>query len=301
MNPITIFRGTSGLNTVADHARIPTTKSGINDVAEAVNITIDQYGRPSRRKGWSRLGAGNYHSVFCDGGDCFVASGGAIFKVNSDHSLTGIRSGMTEGAGISWKQTGDKTYYANGFERGYIENGVSYVWKAGEYHGPATNKRFTVPNEIKHLEEYSGRMFASANNVLWWSEPFRYDLFDLTRSFVQFSDKIRMIKSVDNGLFVGTDKNIYFLSGSVPSEFQLRVLSGFPAIEGSCSTDYVEGSDIGFQESGLCAVWASIEGAIIGAPSGQIKNLNKGKVIYPEQVSKGFGCMVGYHFIHGMK
>jgi hypothetical protein len=38
MQPITIFRGTSGLNTVADPARIPMTKSSINDVAEIVNM-----------------------------------------------------------------------------------------------------------------------------------------------------------------------------------------------------------------------------------------------------------------------
>lgn len=280
------------------------TQSGVNDVAEAVNITIDQYNRPSRRKGFYLLQSGDFHSLYCDGGDCFVASGDAIFRVSMLTSTTialqGIRSGMTRGSRVAWTQVGDETYYSNGFERGIIKDGVSRVWSVGDYHGPDTNMSFTVPDNITHLETNSGIMFASSGPVLWWSEPFRYDLFNMTEGFVVFNTAVRMIKAVAGGLFIGTGKNTYFLSGLLPSEFQLVKIANFPPVEWSDAIDYVEGLEVGMQIQGLCALWASPEGAILGTPSGQIINLDKDKIIYPENVTHGFGGLMGYHFIHGM-
>ncbi len=301
MKPITVFRGTTGLNTVADPARIPMRKGNVNDVAEAVNITIDQYFRSSRREGFTLLQSGSYHSLYCDQGDCFVARGDAIFRVGTDFSLQGIRSGMTENARIAWMQDGNKTYYTNVFERGIIEDGVSSPWVVGTYHGPATVRGFAVPVGMKHLCIHAGRMFASTGKVLWWSEPFRFDLFNQAESFAQFHSNIRLIKAVAGGVFVGTERSTHFLSGSQPMEFQARKVANFPPVEWSDSIEYVEGTDIGMQEQGLCALWASIEGAVLGTPSGQIVNLNKEKIIYPENVTQGFGGLKGYHFIHGME
>lgn len=306
MQPITIFRGTSGLNTVADPARIPMTKSVINDVAEAVNVTVDNHARVSRRKGFTSVQSGSFHSLYCDGGDCFVAksfaSGGdSIYRIDTSYAIQGIRSGMTRGARVSWKQVGDEIYYCNGFERGIIKDGVSRVWSVGIYHGVDTDIRFNVPDTMKHIETHSGRMFASAGKVLWWSEPFRYDLFNMAEGFVQFNTNIRMVKAVAGGLYVGTERNTYFISGLLPNEFQLRKVASFPPVEWTDTIDMVEGIEVGAGGQGLCALWASTEGAILGTPSGQIINLNKEKIIYPENVSKGFGGLMGYNFIHGVE
>jgi len=304
MQPITIFRGTTGLNTVADPARIPMTKSGVNDVAEIVNMRIDQYGRPSRRPGLTLMHSGVFHSLFCDKGDCFVmqtrTNDDAIMRVATDGSLSGVRSGLTSGLRMSWAQHGDKTYYSNEMEAGVITDGISEPWTLGGYYGPETNRSFTIPERIRHLQILSGRMFVSSGEVVWWTEPFRFDLFDLASSFVQFNTKIRMLKSVDGGLFISSSKSTYFLSGFSPNEFTSRKVADFPAVEFSDSNEYVEGADIGL-DPGRCALWASAEGAILGTPSGAIINLTKSKIIYPENVTKGFGALVGYEFIHGME
>ena len=90
-DPIVIFRGTSGLNTVADPARIPMSNDAISDVAELVNMRIDQYNRPSKRVGQTVKSEGKFHSLYCDNGDCFVAKDNAtatsIYKVNNDGSI----------------------------------------------------------------------------------------------------------------------------------------------------------------------------------------------------------------------
>ena len=302
-DPIVIFRGTSGLNTVADPARIPMANDAISDVAELVNMRIDQYNRPSKRVGQTVKSAGKFHSLYCDNGDCFVAKDNAtstsIYKVNNDGSLLEIVSNLALNNHVAFKQFGNtKTYYTNKIQNGIIIDGVSNSWVVGDYYGPTTDRSFSIPTGMNHLEIHSGRMFVSVGNVLWWSELFRFDLFDISRSLIQFHTNITMIKSVSGGLYISTEQNTYFLTGNNPIEFTLVNVANFPAIEWSESIEYVEGGDIGFNP-GLCALWVSPEGAILGLPSGQVVNLTKEKIIYPEDVYTGFSCLMGYNFIHG--
>ena len=142
-------------------------------------------------------------------------------------------------------------------------------------------------------------MFIAEGKVLWWSEPFNFDIYNKAESFVQFFDDIVMIQPVDNGIFVSTEKKTYFLGGADPKAFELKEAAQYPSIEWSNTIEKVDASEIGI-DGGLCAVWASREGAILGFSTGQILNLNKNKVVYPDDATTGFGCLRGYNFIHGV-
>ncbi len=72
----------------------------------------------------------------------------------------------------------------------------------------------------------------------------------------------------------------------------------YPAYEWSDCIEYVEGMEIGLDTPGLCALWHSPEGAILGTPSGQLINMNKSKVVYPQSGSYGASVIRGYDFIH---
>ena len=299
MNPILIYSGATGLNTVDDPIRIDFQENGLTDLQVAVNVSIDQSNRVNRRSGVQRLQPGSFHSAFCDGGDCFVVRDTSLYQVANNGVLTGIRSGLTADQRIDFKQTGDRTYYCNGYELGFIYNSVSNVWSVGTYTGPDTNRQFSAPPIGTHLAVFQGRMFISEGSILWWSESFNFDLYNKAESFVRFHDDIIMIQPVDGGIFVSTEKSIYFLGGSVPKEFTFNEVAQFPAIEWSNTVEKVDATDIGL-EGGLSALWASKEGAIIGFPTGQIFNLNKNKVVYPDDATTGFGCLKGYNFIHGV-
>ena len=55
-------------------------------------------------------------------------------------------------------------------------------------------------------------MLISRDNVLWWSEPFDFGLYDAAKSFIQFYTKIIMLKPVKDGLFLSTEKtNLFFI------------------------------------------------------------------------------------------
>ena len=300
MRPITIFTGTTGLNIVDDPGRLSQKSGGLVDMQVAVNITVDQTGRPKSRPRTKTLQSGSYHSLFCDGGDCFVVSGSTLHQVAADGSLTTVRTGLTQ-AKMAYAQVGARTYYTNGYELGIISGGTHEDWTAGTYAGPKTHRQFSAPFPGHHLAEFFGRMVITRDNAVYWSEPYNFGLFDFAASFVQFHSKILMVKSVDTGLFVSTQNNTYFLMGTDPGKWVKRHAAGFPAVEWTCAIDYFNAADIGIGSSGRCAVWASQEGAIMGTPDGGIVNLNKRKIIYPEAAKSGFGGVFGYNFIHGVK
>jgi predicted GIY-YIG superfamily endonuclease len=49
------------------------------------------------------------------------------------------------------------------------------------------------------------------DNVLWYSEPFAYNWWDMARNFIPLSYHVRMVRSVRDGLYVGDEKGVYFL------------------------------------------------------------------------------------------
>lgn len=292
--------GATGLNVVADPVRLPRRKDGTSDLQVAVNVSIDESLRVKSRKGVSELQSGNFHSLFSDKGDCFVVKDTALYQVAEDGTLQGIRSELTD-AKMDFAQVGDRTYYTNGYEKGYILGGTSYSWSKGTYTGPTSTRHFVGPPVGTHLAEFNGRMFIGQENVLWWSEPFNFGLYNRAESFAQFYTNIRMIKPVAGGIFVSTEKNTWFLEGQLPLQFRTYTVLNYPAIEWTDSIQYISSGDLGVEVSGLCAVWAGEEGVILGLPTGQVINLNKDKVIYPETARSGFGELMGFNYIHGVE
>jgi hypothetical protein len=294
------INGVSGLNTVVDPTRVQyDPKTGVSDLSVAVNIDIDDSGRPGRRQGFTSAQAGNFHSLFCDGGGCYVGKDKALYQVGSDLSLTGVRSGMS-GEQIRYCQVLNDIYYSNGTENGIIRAGVSRAFSSDTYVGPDTNRHFAAPPVGRHLAHYRSRIYISDGPVLWWSEPFMYGLFDKAKGFIQFGSDIVMIAPVASGLFVSDRSKTVFLRG-VPGGFEQETVCTYPAVEDTLAIDKVEGMEIGLQEPGLCRVWSSPEGAIMGTSGGQVINLNKDKVVYDENVTSGAGLLRGYQFIHNME
>lgn len=300
MKPITIFSGATGLNTVDDPVRLPFQENGMTDLQVAINISIDQSLRVNRREGVTELQSGSFHSLYSKGNGCFVIKDDSLYQVAVDGSLTGIRSDLTLNKRMDFERAGPRFYYCNGFERGFIKDGVSNVWNIGTYIGPDTNRHFSGPMSGNHLSVFGSRLFIAEGKVLWWSEPYNYSLYNKAESFAQFNSEILMVKPVAGGIFVSTKNRVVFLGGTNPLEFTMQDVTNYPAVEWSDAIELVSASELGFKSSGLCALWASPEGAILGFPSGDTFNLNKEKIIYPENAKEGFGCLKGYNFIHGV-
>lgn len=288
-DPILLFSGSSGLNTIVDPVRIQyNPETGVTDLALAVNVSIDDTGRISRRKGQRQLQSGEFHSIFCDTGNCFVVeervSDAAIMQLATDYSLTGLRSSLAKDRRMSFCQIGSQTFYTNGLQNGVIENSISLPWPEQAHVGAETSRSFSGAPLGTHIAFFAGRMWISEGSVLWYSEPYAYGKFDLARSFIWLGSDIRMIKPVATGLFVSDSTATWFFQGTVPKEMTQDQVSSIPVHEWSDAIGLVDGKDFGIPEAGLCAVWSSDRGLHLGIKDGSVIDLTVDKLVYPSGV-----------------
>lgn len=293
-----LLRGSTGLNTVDDPTRITYTKSGVSDLAVAINISLSPTGRPNRRTGKTLKVPLDSYSLFCDGGECVFVHDSSLYLLETDFSYR-LLCTLSTNDWMAYTQIEDRIYYTNNLDLGYIENGIRCAWeKTTAYVGPVTQRTFGGPVAGNHLAYHGGRVYVAKGPVLWWSEYGTMTWFDMARNFVQYGTNIRMIKPVVDGIYVSTEREIYFLAGLVPHEFEQRKVTTFPALEWSDAIDYVDGSDVpGLEVGGPCALWVTREGAMLGCPTGVVVNLNKKKVVYPEGTA-GRSLLRGLNFIH---
>jgi hypothetical protein len=271
LKPITIFRGTYGLNTKIDPARLGK-NGGVLDLAVAADVDVSDTGRLSRRKGYTKQTTSAAHSLFCEQGPCLYVSGTGLYELHADYSST-LLATVTENARMNYAEINGRVYYLNGYEKGYIQDSGSHTWEKGTYYGPDTDRVLSDPPIGTIVRHYRNRMYIAQKNVLWFSEPGAFGAFDLARGFVMYASDIRMVRPVEDGIFVSSSRNTYFLKGSTPLEFvQLRV-APYPAVEGTDAPFSgalifgQEGASI-MEGPGIAAMWLSEEGVCYGGPNG---------------------------------
>jgi hypothetical protein len=279
--PLTLFRGSMGLNVLVDPVRIAfDPQTGVQDLAVAYNIDHDRTGRISRRKGFAQTDrTENVHSLWCDGGECLFVTGTSLCVLDKDYAYTAVAT-VTANAKVSYLQFQNRAYWMNGFEKGYIENGLAYSWGQGAYVGPATKREFTGPPTGTLLRYRSGRVYIVQGPIDWYGEPYSWNLFDLTRSFWAFEDNIVMIRFVQAGCFIGTENKVHFVPGGNPDEAVPVKALDYGVIAGTdCEID---AQKIGNgQIPGTAAMWTSPEGICVAYSTGGIVNLTQDRLEFP--------------------
>ena len=291
---IVVLNTCLGLNNKVDPVRIKfDPESGISELAVAVDIDIDSSGRISRRKGYERVLSGAGHSLFPYNNICFVVVDSSLTILYLDFSTKTLLQ-VTDSR-MSYCAVGTRVYFANGYEKGYIENEVVYPWEKGTYVGRDTTKELYDPPIGQLLEVWNGRMFVAQEDALWYSERFNYHAFAFGENYVSFPGRLRMVRAVKDGLFVSTEKETYFLGGMTPTSFAQLKVADYPAILG---TDIlVDGRKLrGGEIVDRVVMWTSTEGICIGGPGGMFENLTERKLVYPS-ANVGAGVCIDDRYV----
>ena len=294
--PITIFRGTMGLNNVIDPARIVfDPRSGMIDLAAGYNVDIDDTGRPGRRKGFTSVLGSNSHSLYGWGGSyALFVTGDALSVLHADYTATEIRN-VREGARMSYAEVAGSVYYANNHEKGVVKDEISYEWVDEDYIGPTTHKVFYDPPIGHLLEQWNGRMLVAKDDVVWYSEPFAYGRFRKASNYIPLSSRARMVKGVKGGVFTSDETATYFHPGQDAAGLGSVKVADYPAIEGT--EKVISGSKIG--SGGItdrCVIWTSTKGICLGGPEGFFKNLTERRLTYPIAI-RGTGYDFGNRYV----
>lgn len=296
--PLVWLRSSRGLNNKVDPVRVAYDPSvGVTDLTEAVNIVHDYTGAISRRLGYTATDiTSECHSLFCEGGECLFVTGNALCVLANDFRYTPIRN-VTVGANVSYAQVGEKIYYVNGHEKGFVMNSLSYDWaKAPDPRYPDATRTHIDPPIGTIVRLFNARIYIAQGNVVWHSEPFGYNLFDPARGYFVTPGRVTMIRPVKQGLFVSTESRTYFYRGVVPEEFIVETAALYPVIEGTDAE--ADGSNILNGELGLgvLGIWTTPQGICIGLPSGEVVNLTLNKLDYPNAL-RGAGLCTDEKYI----
>lgn len=278
---IPIFTGTSGLNNLVDPARVEyNPETGIGDLVRGVNVKIGPSGDLRMREGFTKkLSTTSAHSLYSDGNVCLFVDGDSLYALNKDYSKTGIRSSLTVNARMRYKSIAGVIYYTNGYENGFVVDRVSYPWVAGTYTGYANIHKFSSPPVGSLLEVYSGRMYIGKDSTLWYSEPFAYSWYDLSKNFFMFQERLRFIAAVDDAIYIGHEKGVDILFGTGPEQFtKKRITTGIPVEGTDCVCD---GSVVGKGVPGKVVLWVGSDGIWAGMSGGNAANLTTKKLVLP--------------------
>ena len=86
-----------------------------------------------------------------------------------------------------------------------------------------------------HIVKYwKGRLYVASDNVLWYSEPFQYNHFKQDSNYIEFSERIRGIMPVEDGIWVAAD-SLYYMSGESPDNLKRSLKEHIKMVEGTDS------------------------------------------------------------------
>lgn len=306
VKPITLYNGSTGLNTILDPQRLSQgTKQapGIIELAQGVNVSIDDRGLATLREGYGNCLSGTFHSLFCDGGDCFAVqertSDAAIVRITSLSPLivSLVRTGLAKNLRMRFCQVNTDTFYGNGAQIGYIRDGISYIWQVGTYQGPTADLAFVdaIPLASHIAFRPGGQMVVAEGAALWINHSaFQFGLFSKRKGYIGFQSDVQMLVMVRDGFFASDAGKTWFFR-KTPGEwygYKQEFADDSPVIQGTLAHDTVKLSDAGIDLPWHGRVWCNSKGVCIGSDDGHVFELTRDRVAYPEGVVRGASCII---------
>jgi len=284
---INFFRGALGLNTRAAPSRlVADPETGMCELAQAINVDVDQFYRICRRPGAKgTICSVSAHSLFTALNHTVFVSGTDLCRLENDYNHT-VLANLTSESRMSYLHLPDMIFFSNGQDKGVIDLDTWSVhpWEAGTYHGPRTDREFHSPPPGQLLEIYLGRIFIAANDVVWYTEPYAYHWVDYSENFLVQSSWVTMLRAVNGGMFIGTTTGLFFLQGNFE---RLDRISSAAVVIGTdvlCEKDDLQRDLVeGIRQTGPGIICTSNEGILFLGEGGFVRNLTKDRLEYPVQ------------------
>lgn len=129
---------------------------------------------------------------------------------------------------------------------------------------------------------HNGRLVTAHLGTLRVSEPLQPHLHNPAHGVIPFSGFISFVESVNDGLFVGDSRGIWFLSGNDPSKFDARRVSTCrAAMRSSIMVPSEHFPQKMVQTDQPVALWLSTSGYVVGMPGGTTVELHPDRIKVP--------------------
>lgn len=268
----------------------------MDELQAARDIDLDDSGQPRRRRGRTLKLAGNFHSLKNIGERILGVKDGVLGVVGTDYTFTSL--GATVGSErLGYTQVDQTTFFSSLDASGKILGSAVSAWgaadDAGVWLSPVVTPSDTLgevfgrfikaPPMAQEIAAHNGRIYLAAGKYLWATELFLFDYVDKTRNFIQFESEITLLAPVDDGLYVGTGKGLYFLSGTLSEGHKSKKVHSGHVIRGSAT--YAPATDFGADYMSEAVVAMTDRGVCVCMNGGQVTDRTAGMVVFPEAQS----------------
>jgi hypothetical protein len=239
-------------------------------LATNTNFDITRAGTLRTRAGFTVTSlTGDYKNLWSNSWIILATKGDDLVRVYTDLSGVSIVRTQVGNSRMSYIEVNDSVVYSNGQVIGYIKGYVDYSFTA-----PTEQfKRPIIPGHL--LEFYNNRIYIANENALFWTDVVskRWGSIDGRTNARQLASRIRLLKAVDDGLYLSDDTGIYFASGASPEKMVLNKVTNCPAIEGMVRE--IDGSLLSEPITGTCLAIVGSKGLFIASNGGNIKNVTE--------------------------
>jgi len=293
---VTLYKGSVGINNKTAPHRLQFGDNGVSALEEATDVLVDHTGEIVTVRADTLVESGEYHSTFKTVDGFYVAKGESLYKatVDSDGALeiSGIWSGMVDGARFSYASLDGQVFYTNGYQHGILDGMDRLAWPNSEWTGADDNREFIETPVGRHIGLLSGRFLVSVGSELFVTEYGLPGIVDGVKGRRRFEGDIIMICPVQSGAYVSTPDAVYFLQGTNPDEWSVRKVLDYPAIEYGTNDTLVDPTKFGLETNALSALFATVNGPVIGLPDGTPLNLIDKNIKMPDDCRTQTGSII---------
>lgn len=267
----------------------------------ARNVDIDDAFQPRRRRGYTLRAEGSFHSLYtAPNGMTFGVKDGLLCRIKPDFSVQTLGEGGDDP--IAYIDVGDTIYYSSADVSGKIlpdltvqpwgQRGGDGLWLSPvinptETLGAVGGKYLRKPPMARWLAYLNGRIYLAAGSTLWATELYLYDYVDSTRTFFQFESEITGIMNGTDGLYVGTETAVWFLSGPL-NQLKRDLVVSYGCISGSMVSvtgDVLRAAGDMAAQHRNATLFMTEQGLIAGFDRGACVNLTKNETLFPGATS----------------
>lgn len=114
-----------------------------------------------------------------------------------------------------------------------LTSSFSYLGPNSSLVLPCRTDYLQPPPAGKLCATWRGRSLVAVGNLLMASQPHQPEMFDYREDFKQFPDPITLVQPVDDGIYLGTTKQLYFLAGKEFSALEMTTAVAGTVVLGS--------------------------------------------------------------------
>lgn len=151
---------------------------------------------------------------------------------------------------------------------------------------PLVTAHLSAPPPGQLIAHHNGRVYIAQGSILWYTEPFMYELVSLAHNFLPLPGRITMLAPVKDGIWVGTDRETVYIPGKDPEVgMEWDPKANYGVIEGT--PRLIDGQVIGTDNmlKGNAWIWCSTKGFCVGGNDGLFINLTEGRFTMPDGVA----------------